>query len=85
MGNVIRHKSGAKLFYEAAVREYFIESCRHNAIYTIEYCPWCGSKLPSYLGSEHIDAIEEAGYTGFDDPNLPEEFKTDEWWKKRGL
>jgi hypothetical protein len=59
----------------------------------ISYCPFCGSKLPELLVDERWNIIlEELGpdYLPDDDNNpprkeLPEEFKTDEWWKKRGL
>ncbi len=52
----------------------------------IIYCPWCGTKLPRDLTSElaHI-VFEELKLDDFRDPRLPEEFKTDEWWRKRGL
>jgi hypothetical protein len=59
----------------------------------IPYCPFCGSKLPKLLVDERWDTIlRELGpdYLPDDDNNppkkeLPEEFRTDEWWKKRGL
>ncbi len=59
------------------------------------YCPFCGSKLPKdrmavdESGSDpYTDALEEALGKDFCDitpEEIPEEFKTDEWWKKRGL
>ena len=57
-----------------------------NAVISINYCPWCGTKLPKDLSDELGKIIfEELELDGFDDPRLPEEFKSDEWWKKRGL
>lgn len=57
---------------------------------SMEYCPWCGTKLPEDLGEKWVAVIKEE--LGYDDPffelgydNLPEEFRTDAWWKKRGL
>ncbi len=53
---------------------------------TIHYCPWCGTKLPKDLSDELGKIVfEELELDGFDDPRLPEEFKSDEWWKKRGF
>lgn len=54
------------------------------------YCPYCGTKLPANLenGDEYYDALEEAVGKEFCDikeEEIPEEFKSDEWWKKRGL
>ncbi len=85
MDNVSIRKILPQLYYDPCDRSYYIESENKKSVYVIEYCPWCGTKLPTYLGGVMVDYILEAGYEGFDDPNLPEEFKTDEWWKKRGL
>ena len=56
---------------------------------TIEYCPWCSEKLPTTLYSEWLKILEKE--YGLNDPDnkeqkllIPDEFKTDEWWKKRG-
>ena len=53
----------------------------------INFCPWCGTKLPKSLEQEMGDIlIDTLGLDDIDDdPHMPEEFKTDEWWKKRGL
>ena len=60
-----------------------------------QYCPFCGAKLPKDRQAidgtgprPYIDALEEAVGKEFCDikpEEIPEEFKTDEWWKKRGL
>ena len=53
------------------------------------HCPWCGQKLPEDLGSKWMEVLREE--CGLQDPNfkdadkVPEEFKSDVWWKKRGL
>ena len=58
----------------------------------ILYCPFCGTKLPSSLDEVDMEPFlrKEYGWTdndcwGYPMRELPEEFKTDEWWKKRGL
>ena len=56
----------------------------------IYYCPWCGKKLPINLSDKWFEILKkEHGIDyPFDDPdrkNIPEEFKSDEWWKKRNL
>ena len=48
----------------------------------ITYCPWCGTKLPESKRDLWFENLEELG---FDDPveqSIPEEFKTDKWYKK---
>jgi len=50
---------------------------------TIDYCPWCGVKLP---GSKRDLWFEELEAMGFDDPweqDIPEEFKSDRWWRSK--
>jgi len=58
----------------------------------MEYCPFCGKKLPKELDDDDMDPylMKEYGWTeddcwGYPRRELPDEFKTDEWWKKRGL
>ena len=61
----------------------------------IIYCPWCGTKLPKELGEEWCNALEEEhGLTiddfrdqkgRWDESKIPAEFRTEEWWRKRGL
>lgn len=48
------------------------------------YCPHCGSKLPDYNDEFFSEAEKIVGKDG-DLDELPEEFRTDEWWKKRGI
>jgi hypothetical protein len=50
----------------------------------LTYCPFCGKKLPEELLLEY-DTATRNRETGKPLDPLPEEFKTDEWWKKRGL
>ena len=59
---------------------------------SIDYCPFCGTKLPRGLRGMDMEPFLRKEYGWTDDDcwghpmrELPEEFKTDEWWKKRGL
>ena len=58
-----------------------------TSVQAIYYCPWCGTKLPKDLTDELFDILydELNLLDGLDDPNLPDEFKTGEWWCKRKL
>ena len=52
------------------------------------YCPYCGTKQPESLIFIRDAEIEKAVGKDFCDiteDEIPEEFKTDEWWKKRRL
>lgn len=79
--------------YYPVFREYFInykEDCG-GGIQLIKYCPWCGSELPKGLRNEFFDTLEKEYNIETDigeykeKTDVPIEFKSDEWWKKRGL
>ena len=77
--------------YNNKFREYYIYIPRSHNIITMAYCPWCGKKLPGSLREKYFEILEE-GYglevdifSIKDNPNIPEEFTSDKWWKKRGL
>ena len=74
---------------EEEVRGYFIKASTKRISLALAFCPFCGDKLGKRLNAEYYDILEKE--YGIDDPdrftltNVPEEFKTDEWWRKRGL
>ncbi|MCP5468829.1 MAG: hypothetical protein H7A32_06130 [Deltaproteobacteria bacterium] len=77
-----------KIKYNAKYREYSIPGSEDEVVrQLLDFCPWCGKKLPQSLRENWFDELEKLGIT---DPNnqpneIPPEFKTDEWWKQRGL
>jgi hypothetical protein len=73
------------IVYLPADRSYLIK-VNDSVGQEIKYCPWCGNKLPDNLVELRSSIIfDQLKLDGYDDPNLPPEFRTDEWWKKRGL
>lgn len=77
------------VFLDKKTRSYFIGLKNSDAIQKIFYCPWCGNKFEDSLKEKWFEILEKE--YGISDPydedadKVPEEFKTDEWWKKRGL
>jgi hypothetical protein len=74
------------LYYEAKDRNYFIGS---GVLHLLYYCPWCAFKFPKDLRDEWCDILEneykiDNPFSG-DRRRIPKEFRSDEWWKKRGL
>lgn len=51
---------------------------------TIGFCPWCGEDLPASLRERWFETLDEMGIDYDDKVRLPEEMKTDAWWKKAG-
>lgn len=78
------------LYYDPIKREYRLPLKGLDAADVLYYCPWCGKELPRSLRDEYFEILEkEYGLDNYDiDDNpeqIPEEFKSDEWWKNRGL
>jgi hypothetical protein len=47
----------------------------------IEFCPWCGTKLPASLRARWFEDLEAQG---FDDPtvqSIPERYHSDAWYR----
>ncbi len=69
------------IVYFAKYREYGIRVLDGGcAIQMIAYCPWCGTRLPASLRDEWFRRIDAIGVEE-DGDEVPEEFKTDEWWQ----
>ena len=90
-----RHEFKLYPQYRGVCYYYYREEDKEYGQHFIWYCPYCGAKMPKILygidengNSPYSDALEEALGKEFCDikpEEIPEEFKTDEWWKKRGL
>jgi hypothetical protein len=73
------------LCYNAKLREYSL-SAVSSPNYTATYCSSCGTKFPTGLRDEWFNLIEGMGLDPWEDRDMiPEEFKSDAWWKARGL
>ena len=88
------------IYYDPIIRGYFIcLRGLKNSKHVIYNCPWCGFKLPKTLFKKYLEILEndfniiqcpytgkyyEIGKEGIE-KSLPEEFKSDEWWKNRGF
>jgi len=86
------HDKNLPFGYSNKVREFFLNYLDSEfTVQLIHYCPWCGMKFPQSLRNQYFEILEkEYGLEPdiFDidvDPRIPKEFKSDEWWKKRGL
>jgi len=78
--------------YDSLLREFYLERIDTKSVITlIWFCPWCGNKLPKGLRKEWFDTLEKECKIETDimewknRTDIPQEFKSDEWWKKRGL
>ena len=61
-----------------------------NSVRRLNFCPWCGKRLPKGLIKKLFDVLWQEYGIGYEADldyytNVPDEFRTDEWWKKRNL
>jgi len=54
------------------------------AVAPVLHCPWCGKKLPPSLKALRLQRLEALDLSP-DDPDLPETWRTDQWWREEGL
>jgi len=75
--------------YSSAVREYSIPVLDDGSSGVIlRFCPWCGKELPIGLRDKWFGTLESLGYDPGPDtnnPNIPDEFRSDIWWKSKGF
>ncbi len=52
-----------------------------TSVIGINFCPWCGSKLPESKRDRWFEELEKLGFTDLFIQDIPEKFKTDEWYR----
>ncbi len=68
-------------FDEYGIPIYDGENGAANSYVLIDYCPWCGKRLPSSKRDEWFSALEKLGIENpLEVENIPEKFKTSEWF-----
>ncbi len=77
-------KETRSIIYNEIFDEYGIR-CEEDggaSLLTLEFCPWCGKKLPNSQRDRWFEELEKMGfYNPFEDP-IPKEFKTSHWREK---
>lgn len=93
MDYALSGRNGYLVEYMPEVRSYSLRFYRGDEFAGMEkelwYCPWCGKKLPEPLGDKWEEILETEYNlkkpSFLHDSQIPSEFLTDKWWKKRGL
>jgi hypothetical protein len=52
-----------------------------TSVMCIKFCPWCGTKLPDSKRDDWFRELGDVAY-GNDLTGIPEEYKSDKWWRK---
>ena len=70
------------IYYNEKFDEYGIIIFDGGQSYIIiNYCPWCGKKLPKSKRIQWFEELVKLGYDSPYDQEIPEEFKTGNWRK----
>ena len=51
-----------------------------NSYIEIQYCPWCGTRLPDSKRDEWFDELEKKGFTDPFNSDIPKEFESSDWY-----
>lgn len=74
--------------YDEVTREYGL-LYDEQRIQTLRFCPWCSSALGKPLYTEFFQILRNEFNVNEPDivtlSNVPKEFRSDAWWRKRGL
>lgn len=49
---------------------------------TIDFCPFCGTKLPESKRDLWFERLEAMGIDPWDADSRPKEYQTDEWYRR---
>lgn len=67
-----------ELSYFPKFREYGINYSGGESYQVIDFCPWCGKKLPESMRDAWFERLDELGMEPEDD--IPVEMRSDAWW-----
>ncbi len=88
----VSYQSRTHTYHVSTGRSFINEDTGKTALEVVDrlnFCPWCGKKMPKDLWDRWYDEIEKLGFELPLEPDdydkIPKEYMTDEWWKKRGL
>ncbi len=74
---------GNIIYYSSRFREYGIPINNSASYLLINYCPWCGCKLPTSKRDEWFDALENLGYITPLSQDIPLEFRSSAWYAQK--
>ncbi len=70
------------IFYSKRFDEYMLP-CSESSGICIEYCPWCGRKLPESKRERWFEELDQLGidFSLLDTEQVPEAYLSDQWWR----
>jgi hypothetical protein len=80
-----KHLEGGEVAikYVSKFREYGILYLDGGtSLQEIKFCSWCGKKLPDSMRDQWIKKTRALGFEP-DQENIPEKYKTEQWWSEK--
>jgi hypothetical protein len=75
----------ALVIYYARFDEYSIPiRDGTRSVVRIQFCPWCGVRLPESKCDRWWDELEAMGFDEPYEQDIPDEYKSDEWYREDG-
>ncbi len=56
-----------------------------SSVLLINFCPFCGLKLPESKRDEWFSVLENMGFNEPTEEKIPDEFNSSEWYKNKNL
>jgi hypothetical protein len=69
------------VYYSPALREYGIVNHAEGEVGVIDFCPWCGSRLPGSLRDRYFEKLAAIGIDPWES-EVPEAFRSSAWWSR---
>ena len=71
--------------YWPRMREWGVEYDDGVSFYELLYCPFDGEKLPASVRDEFFRRLWDDLGLEIEDPRVPEEMRSERWWREAGL
>lgn len=69
------------IYYSSAFQEFGIKLSSGYEYVILNYCNWCGSKLPESKRDDWFDSLEKLGINPWED-DIPIHFLSSSWWDR---
>jgi hypothetical protein len=56
-----------------------------SSVHGIQFCRWCGTRLPTSKRDLWFDTLAKLGFDGPLSQDIPVEYRSDAWWRRRLL
>lgn len=74
-----------EIYYDPSRRVFQIGGKIFGMRQQIAFCPWTGNQLPLPLSGVLSEMLASRDLSGLEPETWPDEWRTEQWWIKKGL